>query len=498
MVIKNDISSNDISSNDISTNDISVNDISSNDIKIITLEISSQITPPSVITPPSINITSKSYDDIVNSCLQNITKDIKEVSNTTIDNNKREELKNLLDKYDTNFMNLNFRNLKFSKDNSSSIIDNSSSIIVPSISNRLDSSFSSLKFPIPPPPLSFLSFNNDTLINQSFIKDPIIKTKININREINNIGDLLKLVEDYEIKPDIEYNINMNAIHNIKVPLKNLNNMIGMDNLKVSIVDQILFFIQDLHNIGNNDFMHTVISGPPGTGKTEIARYMGQIFCGLGILKYGTFRKATRSDLVAGYLGQTAIKTTNLINECLGGVLFIDEAYALGNKEGRDSFAKEAIDTLCEALSNHKSELMVIIAGYDEELKSCFFNYNKGLQSRFTWRFKTDDYTAEELKQIFIKKVIDTTWSFQNEFILKTSWFETNMKYFKYYGRDMETLFAKTKIAHSRRVFCLDKSEKTILTHKDVDNGLKLYLQNDEISKHSNDNSDSFYKQMYI
>ena len=93
-----------------------------------------------------------------------------------------------------------------------------------------------------------------------------------------------------------------------------------------------------------------------------------------------------------------------MVKDCLGGVLFIDEAYALGNPEKRDSFAKECIDTLCEALSDHKDNLMVIIAGYEEELKSCFFDYNQGLDSRFTWRFKTTDYNAEELKAILKKK----------------------------------------------------------------------------------------------
>jgi len=96
--------------------------------------------------------------------------------------------------------------------------------------------------------------------------------------------------------------------------------------------------------------MHAVIYGPPGTGKTEVAKIMGKIFSNLGILKNNVFKKVTRDDLVAGYLGQTAMKTKDVIKSCIGGVLFIDEAYALGNSEKRDSFAKESIDTICEAL----------------------------------------------------------------------------------------------------------------------------------------------------
>ena len=207
----------------------------------------------------------------------------------------------------------------------------------------------------------------------------IPKKTINIEEEINNIGDILKLIEKYKLDPEIKYNINMEALHNIKEPLEELNDMIGMSDLKNNIVDQILYFAQELHKNKNTsgDFMHTVIYGPPGTGKTEIAKMMGKIYSKLGILNKGTFKKVTRSDLIAGYLGQTAIKTRDVIKESLGGVLFIDEAYALGNPEKKDSFSKECIDTLCEALSDNKDNLMVIIAGYETELKECFFNYNQ-------------------------------------------------------------------------------------------------------------------------
>ena len=118
------------------------------------------------------------------------------------------------------------------------------------------------------------------------------------------------------------------------------------------------------------------------------------------------------------------MKTRDAVKSCLGGVMFIDEAYALGNPEKRDSFAKECIDTLCEALSDHKEELMVIIAGYEKELQKCFFAFNQGLDSRFTWRFKTDDYSPDELRQIFIKKVKDLGWRIEVNNI-KTEWFET-------------------------------------------------------------------------
>ena len=178
-----------------------------------------------------------------------------------------------------------------------------------------------------------------------------------INVEVTNIADLLSIVKKYPVRENIKYNINVKAIHNISRELEMLNSMIGLTTLKESIIDQIIYYIQDFHKIGNTskDFMHTVIYGPPGTGKTEIAKIIGAIFSKLGILKNKFFKKVTRADMIAGYLGQTAIKTKNLINECIGGVLFIDEAYALGNTEKGDSFSKECIDTLCEALSDIKT-----------------------------------------------------------------------------------------------------------------------------------------------
>ena len=305
-----------------------------------------------------------------------------------------------------------------------------------------------------------------------------------IDREVNGIDDLLDLIKQNPISPYIEYNINMQAIHNIKEPLMELNEMVGMKSLKNSIVDQIIYFVQNLHvnkDAVNPDFMHTCIYGPPGTGKTEIAKIMGKIFSSLGILKKKYFKKVTRADLIAGYLGQTAIKTRDVIKNSLGGVLFIDEAYALGNKEKRDSFAKECIDTLCEALSDHKEQLMVIIAGYETDLKNCFFAYNQGLNSRFPWRFKTDDYKANELNRIFKKKVIDVGWSLKED--IPDEWFESKMDTFTFYGRDMETLLAKTKIAHGRRVFCKPKEDKKKLTLRDIERGYNMFIDNNEVSE---------------
>jgi len=338
-----------------------------------------------------------------------------------------------------------------------------------------------------------INCNKDKQIKNDTLK---IKKFININIEINSIRDLITIIEQNKLDPNLEYNINLQALHKIKLPLVELDNMIGMNNLKENILDQILFYIQNLQH-ETNDFMHTCIYGPPGSGKTEIAKIIGKIFCNLGVLQKNTFHKVTRSDLIAGYLGQTAIKTKNVIMEALGGVLFIDEAYALGNAEKRDSFAKECIDTLCECLSVYKDKLMVIIAGYEKDLNECFFAYNQGLDSRFTWRFKTDSYSSKELREILHKKIKEIGWSLENNDIPKLSWFEDNKEYFKYYGRDMETLLSKIKICHSRRVFLLDNNKKKIITQKDIDNGFSKFLDNDEVKNRNNKDQFNF-QNMYV
>jgi SpoVK/Ycf46/Vps4 family AAA+-type ATPase len=323
----------------------------------------------------------------------------------------------------------------------------------------------------------------------------LLTERVTICCEITCIADLLRIAKEHPVAENVEYNINVRALHRISEPLRKLDAMIGMDSLKENVVDQIIYFIQDLHkndkhetNKGEkgdkgafNDYMHTVIYGPPGTGKTEVAQLIGAIFSRMGVLRKSKFKKVTRSDLIAGYLGQTAIKTADVIKECLGGVLFIDEAYALGNSDKRDSFSKECIDTLCEALSDHKSDLMVIVAGYEKDLNECFFSANPGLNSRFTWRYKIDDYTPAHLAKIYEKKVHDCGWQLHEP--VRLNWFEDNMGYFKCYGRDMETLLSRAKIAHGRRIFGSSDDQKRRLALSDLEKGMTMFISNEEVKR---------------
>jgi hypothetical protein len=332
------------------------------------------------------------------------------------------------------------------------------------------------KFPpfmFPPPNSLAESISKDIVKTKG-----VVKTKhVNIDASINSIGDILKVLTDYEYNEETEYNIDLKVLTQIQPELAELNAMVGLTQFKNDIVNQLLYFVQRLHVGTNPDFMHTVLSGPPGTGKTEIAMILGRMYSKIGILEKNTFKKVTRSDLVAGYLGQTAIKTRKVIDECLGGCLFIDEAYALANDYGSDSFSRECIDTLCEALSAHKGELMVIVAGYKDELKNTFFKANRGMESRFIWRFHLDDYSYLEMLKIFQKKVKDNEWTLLIEDPALKQWFQKNHETFKYFGRDMELLFSYCKVVHGRRIYGQSNEIKKQLTMHDIQTGFARFKE---------------------
>ena len=305
------------------------------------------------------------------------------------------------------------------------------------------------------------------------------KENVHIDVSLNNIGDIIKLIEEHTYNPTKEYNIDLKSLHVIKEELNELNNMIGMKSIKSSILYQLLYFIQGFAaDTKYGDYKHTVITGPPGTGKTEVAKILGKMYSKLGILKKNIFKKVTRADLVAGYLGQTALKTKKVIDECLNGVLFIDEAYSL---QPDDMFSRECLDTLCEALSDHKQNLMVVIAGYENEINETFFKANSGLKSRFIWSFNIDNYTSGELYDIFLVTAKNRNWKVDSS--VKSTWFEKNKDNFEYNGRSMEQLFTYSKICHSKRIYGNTNEISKLLKHEDLEKGLKRLKENSKKEK---------------
>lgn len=366
------------------------------------------------------------------------------------------------------------------------------------------------------------TYNVNLPVKEPFCQNPLCDHKNNSKKfkklnmtAVKSVDDIIKLGMSFHCKKNLQFNgINLRLLCNIVTALNELNNMVGMQSIKEQIVDQILFFVQGFNNstscnkcidctynlpcpYNKNEMLHTIICGPPGVGKTCFGKILGKIYKGLGVLKNGYFHEIKRSDLIAKYLGQTAYKTQDVINKASGGVLFIDEAYSLGNSSKEDIFSKECIDTLTYNLCENR-EFLCIIAGYTDDLEKCFFSVNPGLKRRFSFRYKMDKYNSSELLSIFENKIYLSNWKIlyknNNDDNMKEdikNLFDVNYDSFPNQGGDMETLLLQCKIIHSRS---LPKSDsKYILTNNDIIKGFELYLKNRDIKK-----EDPSWKNMFI
>lgn len=198
--------------------------------------------------------------------------------------------------------------------------------------------------------------------------------------------------------------------------LQELEELIGLDGVKQEVLSCInLLRINKMRKEKGLPELqtsnHMVFTGHPGTGKTTVARIMAKIYKSLGVVTKGQLVETDRSGLVAGYMGQTALKTAQVIKKAKGGVLFIDEAYALSSEEGSNDYGKEAIDTLVKGMEDYRDDLVVIVAGYVDEMRR-FIAMNPGLRSRFNKYIHFSNYSAEEMLAIF-RRLCD-----KNQFIL--------------------------------------------------------------------------------
>lgn len=210
--------------------------------------------------------------------------------------------------------------------------------------------------------------------------------------------------------------------------LKELEDLIGLDGVKREVLDCInLLRVNKMRKEKGLPELqtsnHMVFTGNPGTGKTTVARIMAKIYKSLGVVSKGQLVETDRSGLVAGYMGQTALKTAQVIKKAKGGVLFIDEAYSLSSEEGSQDYGKEAIDTLVKGMEDYRDDLVVIVAGYVNEMKK-FISMNPGLRSRFNKYINFVDYSAEEMLSIFKRQCEKT------QFIISAEAEEAALAYF--------------------------------------------------------------------
>lgn len=242
--------------------------------------------------------------------------------------------------------------------------------------------------------------------------------------------------------------------------LDELNALVGLEKVKSKVQDLIVYQKiqkmrreQNLHSAKNT--LHLAFTGNPGTGKTTVARIVGRIYKQIGLLSKGHFVEVSRTDLIAGYQGQTALKVKKVIEQAKGGVLFIDEAYSITENDHTDSYGRECLTELTKALEDYREDLVVIVAGYTEPMNQ-FFESNPGLKSRFNTFIEFDDYSSNELDEILVSMCKNNDYILTDEVKKKIHFYfeqQTSSKDKSFSnGRLVRNLFDDLVMNHARRV----------------------------------------------
>lgn len=262
--------------------------------------------------------------------------------------------------------------------------------------------------------------------------------------------------------------------------LDELNALVGLETVKAKVNDLIVYQkVQKLRRENNlnasKNTLHLAFTGNPGTGKTTVARIVGRIYKQIGLLSKGHFIEVSRTDLIAGYQGQTALKVKKVIERAKGGVLFIDEAYSITENDHSDSYGRECLTELTKALEDYRDDLVVIVAGYTEPMNK-FFESNPGLKSRFNTFIEFENYQAEELKEILVSMCEKNDYRlseevrkslitfFENEISKKNENFAN--------GRLVRNIYDDLVMNHARRVINIanvSRDDLSVITASDFE-----------------------------